>query len=47
VKGVHAFLLLDAVAPALVASRVQIFLDDLADSDILNLDLVAEYGISK
>src|SRR6267142_6960780 len=42
-KRMHARLLLDAVTPAPVASRVQIFLDGLADSHIFNLNLSAEF----
>ena len=38
----HTFLLLDAVTPTLVASRMQIFLDRFADSHILDLNLMAE-----
>ena len=41
-KRVYARLLLDAVTPALVASRVQIPLHGLADSHIFNLSLIAE-----
>jgi hypothetical protein len=41
-ERMHAFLLLDAVAASLVAPGVQIFLHDLADSYILDLDLMAE-----
>src|SRR5229473_7237373 len=42
VERVHTHFLLDAVAPALIASRVQIFLDGLADSHILNLNLITK-----
>src|ERR1039458_121013 len=42
VKGVDTFFLLHAVAAAVVAAGVEIFLDDLADADVFDLDLVAE-----
>ena len=42
VKGVDALFLLRAVTAAMVAARVEIFLDDLTDGFVLELDLVAE-----
>ena len=42
-ERVHAFLLFDTVAATLVAAGVQVLLHGFADSDILDLNLVAEF----